>query len=149
MVQTGKRDEFSSRLLQALRYAGKDGYGMGARLAKTMHVTPKAVSKWLNGEARPSHDRRVALARWLGVREEWLDYGRGAMLHIDEDTSYSSGTSTAANISERLPSRSYLTSKKSANALQHIEQAALSGELDETDLLLLVQIAKHIAKKKA
>lgn len=77
MVHTGNRDEFSSRLHKALRRAGKDGYGMGARLARAMRVTPKAASKWLNGEARPGHDKKVALARWLGIREEWLDYGRG------------------------------------------------------------------------
>ncbi|WP_106419153.1 helix-turn-helix domain-containing protein [Salinicola tamaricis] len=58
---------------------------MGARLAQAVRVTPKAASKWINGEARPSHAKKVALARWLGVREAWLDYGQGRMLRDEEE----------------------------------------------------------------
>ncbi|OAL61358.1 hypothetical protein A6R74_16055 [Halomonas sp. ALS9] len=78
MVHQNEMREFSDRLRNALNEAGRDGHGMGARVAKAAGVTPKAASKWLNGEARPSHDKLLKLSRWLGVREEWLEYGRGA-----------------------------------------------------------------------
>lgn len=73
------RADFAARLKKALALAGMSGRGEGARLAKIASVTPKAASKWLNGEARPSHDKLCAIARRLRVREEWLEYGRGAM----------------------------------------------------------------------
>lgn len=143
MVHTGNRDEFSSRLHKALRRAGKDGYGMGARLARAMRVTPKAASKWLNGEARPGHDRKVALARWLGIREEWLDYGRGEMLRDDAPTP----PDDARHIGEPSPTRSRQPSQRSAEALRQIEQAVLSGDMDEADLLLLELIARRLSSR--
>ncbi len=144
MVHTGNRDEFSSRLHKALRRAGKDGYGMGARLARAMRVTPKAASKWLNGEARPGHDKKVALARWLGIREEWLDYGRGEMLRDDAPTP----ADDARHIGEPLPPHSRQPSERSAEALRQIEQAVLSGDMDEADLLLLEQIARRLSSRE-
>ncbi|WP_157958145.1 hypothetical protein [Salinicola sp. CR57] len=147
MVHTGNRDEFSSRLHKALRRAGKDGYGMGARLARAMRVTPKAASKWLNGEARPGHDRKVALAHWLGIREEWLDYGRGEMLRSDTPSPPGAGT-TARDIREPSPTRTRQPTERSAEALRQIEQAVLSGEMDEADLLLLEQIARRLSNRE-
>ncbi|WP_110601499.1 hypothetical protein [Salinicola lusitanus] len=144
MVHTGNRDEFSSRLHMALRRAGKDGYGMGARLARAMRVTPKAASKWLNGEARPGHDRKVALARWLGIREEWLDYGRGEMLRSDTPTP-PDADAASLDVREPSPTRTRQPSERSAEALRQIEQAVLSGEMDEADLLLLEQIARRLS----
>lgn len=147
MVHTGNRDEFSSRLHKALRRAGKDGYGMGARLARAMRVTPKAASKWLNGEARPGHDRKVALARWLGIREEWLDYGQGEMLRGDAPRP-PDDAGDARHISEPSPIHSRLPSERSAEALRQIELAVLSGEMDEADLLLLEQIARRLSSRE-
>ena len=74
------RADFAARLKEALEHAGLSGRGEGARLAKIAGVTPKAASKWLNGESRPSHDKLCAIARHLAVREEWLEYGRGQMV---------------------------------------------------------------------
>ncbi|QTP60905.1 helix-turn-helix transcriptional regulator [Billgrantia antri] len=80
MVHTDiSRAEFSARLKEALEHAGFAGRGEGARLARAIKVTPKAVSKWLNGEARPGHDKLVQIADALRVRVEWLDYGKGPM----------------------------------------------------------------------
>ena len=36
-----------------------------------------AVGKWLFGEALPSHDKLLVLARWLRVSPEWLLFGVG------------------------------------------------------------------------
>jgi phage repressor protein C with HTH and peptisase S24 domain len=78
MVHTDdSRDAFSDRLREALKHARKSGRGEGAWLSKTAGVTPKAASKWLNGEARPSHEKVVKVANALRVREDWLLYGRG------------------------------------------------------------------------
>lgn len=35
------------------------------------------IGQWLSGEKIPSREKIVALAGWLGVRAEWLEYGVG------------------------------------------------------------------------
>lgn len=47
------------------------------RLARSMGVSPSAFRKWLKGEAEPSRERLVALARATGVRVAWLAEGEG------------------------------------------------------------------------
>jgi len=48
------------------------------RLAREMKVSPSAFRKWLKGEAEPSRERLVALARTAGVGVAWLAEGEGA-----------------------------------------------------------------------
>lgn len=73
------RASFASRLKDALSANDIQPWGAGARLAKLAGVTPKASSKWLNGESMPGGAKMLALATALNVRVEWLEYGRGAM----------------------------------------------------------------------
>ena len=47
------------------------------RLARSMGVSPSAFRKWLKGEAEPSRERLVALARTAGVGVAWLAEGGG------------------------------------------------------------------------
>jgi phage repressor protein C with HTH and peptisase S24 domain len=47
------------------------------RLARAMGVSPSAFRKWLKGEAEPSRERLVALARTTGVGVAWLAEGEG------------------------------------------------------------------------
>jgi phage repressor protein C with HTH and peptisase S24 domain len=47
------------------------------RLARAMGVSPSAFRKWLKGEAEPSRERLVALARAAGVGVAWLAEGQG------------------------------------------------------------------------
>jgi len=47
------------------------------RLARAMGVSPSAFRKWLKGEAEPSRERLVALARAAGGGVAWLGGGRG------------------------------------------------------------------------
>jgi phage repressor protein C with HTH and peptisase S24 domain len=47
------------------------------RLARAMGVSPSAFRKWLKGEAEPSRERLVALARVAGVGIAWLAQGEG------------------------------------------------------------------------
>ena len=80
MVQIEEiRNSFVARLKQSLSEAGIPEWGAGVRLAKMAKVTPKACSKWLNGESMPGGAKMLALASALNVRVEWLEYGRGDM----------------------------------------------------------------------
>ncbi len=71
------RNAFVARLKQALALNEIQEWGAGARLAKMAGVTPKASSKWLNGESMPGGAKMLAVATALRVRVEWLEYGRG------------------------------------------------------------------------
>ena len=78
MVQIEEvRESFAARLREALEANEIPSWGAGARLAKMAGVTPKASSKWLNGEAMPGGAKMLAIAEALKVRVEWLEYGRG------------------------------------------------------------------------
>lgn len=80
MVQIEEiRRSFVARLKEALAAEGIPEWGAGVRLAKMAKVTPKACSKWLNGESMPGGAKMLALATALSVRVEWLEYGRGDM----------------------------------------------------------------------
>ncbi len=74
--------EFSARLKEACVDAGFVGRGLGKRITDALveqgvKVSGPAVWKWLNGESIPDSSNILALSRWLGVRPEWLEYGRG------------------------------------------------------------------------
>lgn len=92
------RAAFVARLKKALAEKDIPEWGAGARLAKMAGVTPKATSKWMNGESMPGGAKMLAVANALGVRVEWLEYGRGDMLE-------SSPTSSVAD--ERIPPRGF------------------------------------------
>lgn len=97
MVQIDEiRLAFSARLKNALAEAGIPEWGAGVRLAKIAKVTPKACSKWLNGESMPGGAKMLALASALSVRVEWLEYGRGEMRET-----------TASSPDQRVPPRSF------------------------------------------
>ena len=78
MVQIEEiRAAFVARLKKALSAHGIDQWGAGARLAEIAKVTPKATSKWLNGESMPGPAKMSAIADALGVKIEWLQHGSG------------------------------------------------------------------------
>ena len=89
MVQIEEiRAAFVARLKKALSAQGIDQWGAGARLAEMAKVTPKASSKWLNGETLPGPAKMSAIATALGVKIEWLQHGSG------EEPSFSKLAST-------------------------------------------------------
>src|ERR1700678_2703111 len=55
------------------------------RLARAMGVSPSAFRKWLKGEAEPSRERLVALARAAGVGVAWLAEGEGPVPAFESD----------------------------------------------------------------
>jgi phage repressor protein C with HTH and peptisase S24 domain len=78
MVQIEEiRAAFVARLKKSLDARGIDQWGAGARLAEIAKVTPKASSKWLNGEAMPGAAKMQAIASALDVKVEWLQHGAG------------------------------------------------------------------------
>jgi len=73
MVQEEKaRTEFSHRLALACDKAGLPVHGRQADIAKRMKLTPKAVSKWFNGEAIPRRGKLQELAVLIGTSSSWL-----------------------------------------------------------------------------
>ena len=73
--------DFSDRLQQALEAMGLDSEGptVLARRFNLRHggepVSAQAVRKWLEGEAIPTQERLLVLARWLKVSPQWLRFG--------------------------------------------------------------------------
>lgn len=81
MANSRAKEEFSERLRQAFQEGGASVYSP-TRLAQEFNarysaksITQQAVRKWLNGETIPSYDKILVLARWLGVKPNWLHYG--------------------------------------------------------------------------
>lgn len=74
MVQQKERENFSQRLALACDKAGIPVYGRQAELADRLKVTPKAVSKWFNGESVPRPALMERLASLLGSTAQYL-YG--------------------------------------------------------------------------
>lgn len=84
MVQSEEiRRAFVNRLKQALAKSGIAEWGAGSRLAEITGKTPKAASKWLNGEAMPGRANMQAIADELHVSIQWLQYGEGEILPSD------------------------------------------------------------------
>lgn len=78
------KEEFSKRLRAALLDAGVGGRGQAGRIREAMksqgiQVSEPGIWKWLNASAIPDQTNILALSRWLGVRPEWLEYGRENM----------------------------------------------------------------------
>ena len=73
MVQEEKaRQEFSKRLALACDKAGLQNHGRQAEIAKKMKLTPKAVSKWFNGESIPRRGKLQELAAIIGTSSSYL-----------------------------------------------------------------------------
>ncbi len=80
-----EREDFSSRLQQALRNADYSP-DSPTQLAREFNVrfagrpsTVHAARKWIVGEAIPTQEKLRTLAQWLGVPAEWLRFGGDEM----------------------------------------------------------------------
>lgn len=79
-ISLSQRMEFSIRLKRAIVTAGYEPKPTTFARAFNIHangasVTIHGARKWLIGEAYPTQERLLVLARWLGVTPEWLRYG--------------------------------------------------------------------------
>ncbi|MGD8105661.1 LexA family protein [Pantoea sp. FN0302] len=79
MSEETLRHAFSARLIEACNRKGLEAHGRGVTLARVLSVTPRAVGKWLNGEAMPRDGKMQALADYLDVSREWLHLGTTAL----------------------------------------------------------------------
>lgn len=66
------RKEFSQRLALACEKTGLPMHGRQAEIASKMKLTPKAVSKWFNGESIPRRGKLQELALVLGTSASYL-----------------------------------------------------------------------------
>lgn len=68
------KEQFALRLNEALDRYGAPAKGKGRQLwlGKLLNVSPIAARKWLEGQGLPRTERILAVARKLGVSEEWL-----------------------------------------------------------------------------
>lgn len=107
MVNDNRKSEFVSRLHEACLEAGLGGRGLGKRITDALaeqgiKISGPAVWKWLNGESIPDRSNILALSKWLNVREEWLEYGRGSK-KIDGIPIDKSGHSGISDWDDRSP----------------------------------------------
>jgi phage repressor protein C with HTH and peptisase S24 domain len=118
------RAAFVGRLKDALAHNQIPEWGAGARLAKMAGVTPKATSKWMNGESMPGGAKMLAVANALGVRVEWLEYGRGEMKE----------PVTLPVLDERVPPRGFELENEPGytGVLQLTAQGSTGGGEDNT-----------------
>ena len=129
MVQIEEiRAAFASRLKKSLAERGIDQWGAGARLAEMTKVTPKAASKWLNGESIPGPAKMQAIAENLGVKIEWLQHGSGEGPGLLVDQVVTGESSTAADkIREMLAGK-----KLGDDRLQKLLSVAEGIDQDDT-----------------
>lgn len=85
-----EREEFSLRLIEALKAAGLYNYGVGKMLAEKCNVTPKASNKWLNAESIPRHEKAITLAGIVKMPVEELLYGKPTISEAIEKANVSS-----------------------------------------------------------
>lgn len=69
------KEQFRTKLLQALRDNNIKVHGQGAWLARAMDVTTKAAQRWLIGETMPHPSRWPALAAMLNKETGYFSYG--------------------------------------------------------------------------
>ena len=74
------REEFARRLTKAMQDAGYDPRPAVLEREFNLHyfgkpMTLHGVRRWLRGETIPTHDKIIALAKWLRIPPEQLSFG--------------------------------------------------------------------------
>jgi phage repressor protein C with HTH and peptisase S24 domain len=139
MVQIEEiRTAFVARLKKSLAAHGIDQWGAGARLAEIAKVTPKASSKWLNGESMPGPAKMQAIADALGVKIEWLQHGSGvdptlSRMPVVNDPTGSEVKSAADIVLEMLTKQGKGLSGDARRRLLAVAEAEDAGGAIEVD----------------
>lgn len=133
------RAAFVIRLKKALAAHGIDQWGAGARLAEIAKVTPKASSKWLNGESLPGPAKMSAVADALGVKIEWLQHGAGdeprfsKLPNVERSATEQSSQSAASIVRNMLAQQGKGLSEDARRRLLAVAEADDGGGAIEID----------------
>lgn len=153
MVQNEEvRKEFARRLKMAIAQAGHAEWGAGARLAEVSGATAKAASKWLNAESMPGRANMLAIAEWLGVRVEWLQYGEGDP-HQPATSPEPAGQGQAekpAPAASAIAGRALFEkiTPRSRALVDRILEMEAKGALTDEDLKVLTEIVERFGSPK-
>ncbi len=93
---TATSGAFIARLQEIVRH-----WPSADRLARATGVSPSAFRKWLRGDAEPSRERLVALAKAAGVTVGWLASGEGPTPRLAGATESSRPASAAGGMDQR------------------------------------------------
>lgn len=130
MVADADKRDFAKRLNQACIAAGIQQSVLRRTFADQFGVSRESARKWLVGDSLPETKRISSLAKFLGVRGEWLLTGIGPMHDSDQ-------------VAE--PSGDY---RLQAAMPQNFEQLAeIFAALTRSDQRRLVDIAKVLAQE--
>ena len=83
------RAKFTTRLLEALRDTGirEDKWAITLyRWIGKKGNNPWICRKWMNSSTKPGKANLELIAKELGVKSEWLEYGTGEKCALDEVT---------------------------------------------------------------
>lgn len=139
MVSTNTNSQdFAERLRVAMMDAGYGGYGATAQLARQLNVTPKAVSKWLQGLSLPTMQRLGDLSYLLRVDPEWLLWGerkRGVFDGVQvrpKRTVYTDSSGEIKVLAQTAPETNQEETNEEASSLRHPDMIQISVWDDET-----------------
>lgn len=116
------RAAFAARLNISLD--GAEGVRKGRGRNTDLHAALKkigveaslqATNKWLRAESIPEKDNLRALANWLKVRAEWLEYGEGEMRVSSSDVTsfaFAGGPAQSEAISPSDQAPTYIQADK-------------------------------------
>ncbi|RMP50550.1 Repressor protein c2 [Pseudomonas savastanoi pv. retacarpa] len=126
------RAAFAVRLKKALAENHIEPWGAGVRLSKMTGVTPKAASKWLNGEAMPGPAKMRSLSEELNVPLAWLQNG------VDDTSmtsrSVASAPSNVAMVEQPAVMYRYpVVSTVAAGAWMEAVESSFSDRYETTD----------------
>lgn len=94
----------------------------------------------------PRRANMLAIAEWLGVRVEWLEYGEGDKRPGASYTVQVKEEPAGAEAKQKAEALIGLATPRSRTALERIASAAEAGRLSEEDLLLLERIAARFER---
>lgn len=157
MVETQElRDAFVARLNKALDE--KDGvrkgrgrnvdFFEGLRTQPAFSASTQATHKWLKAESMPGRANMLAIAEWLGVRVEWLQYGEGDMRHGDPQSRDVAALTLAENsLLADLRQAHSKASPASQAVISRMIGMAERGELDDDAWRLVGELLTRLAGK--
>jgi phage repressor protein C with HTH and peptisase S24 domain len=148
MVQEDEvRQIFAQRLALACVRSGIETHGRQIKIAKALHLSTKAVSKWFNAETMPRRGKMMELAKYLGVSTRFLlgenddefieikhlknnDFYRVTVLDIEASAGL--GVSVRDEFIETIRSIEYSTEEARAvfggRPPEHIKMIAVNGD---------------------